>query len=178
MRPATFSMPETSASVPRTLEIVPFVISPGAYINNGTFVNGSGGATIQLALFIQGVQLALTINRASITFDHTAPGEITNGTISGVLGTEELVSGIEKVAGRISTQLCGGSTLDTIKQTIRQASDIKSDGTNAAGVPCDAISIGLGFTGKQIGEPKTVAVDVAPPADPCTAGDAGAEAGQ
>ena len=86
----------------------PIVPITGAYINNGTFVNGAGGATVELALFIQGVQLSLTINRASITFDHTAPNDITNGTISGVLGTEALVSGIEKVAGRISTQLCGG----------------------------------------------------------------------
>ncbi len=155
----------------------PIVPIDGAYINNGTFVNGSGGATVELSLLIQGVSLSLSINRASITFDHTAPAEITNGTISGVINTEALVTGIEKVAGRISTQLCGGSTLDTIKQTIRQASDIRDDGTNAAGVDCNAISIGLGFTGKQIGEPKTIAKDTAPPPDPCTAGDAGADGG-
>lgn len=129
------------------------------------------------SLLIQGVSLSLSINRASITFDHTAPAEITNGTISGVINTEALVTGIEKVAGRISTQLCGGSTLDTIKQTIRQASDIRDDGTNSVGVDCNAISIGLGFTGKQIGEPKTIAQDVAAPPDPCTAGDAGADGG-
>ena len=156
----------------------PIVPITGAYINNGTFVNGTGGAVVELSLFIQGVQLSLTINRAAITFDHTAPNEITNGTISGVINTEALVTGIEKVAGRISTQLCGGSTLDTIKQTIRQASDIRSDGTNAAGVPCDAISIGLGFTGKKIGDPKTVAKDAVPPPDPCSATDAGADAQQ
>ena len=157
----------------------PIVPINGAYINNGTFVNGAGGATVELSLFIQGVQLSLAINRAAITFDHSAPNEITNGTISGVINTEALVTGIEKVAGRISTQLCGGSTLDTIKQTIRQASDIKADGTNAAGAPCDAISIGLGFTGKKIGDAKTVAVDVAPPPDPCTTpADAGADSSQ
>ena len=153
---------------------IPFV---GAYINNGTFVNGAGGATVELSLFIQGVQLSLTINRAAIVFDHTAPNDATNGTISGVIGTEALVSGIEKVAGRISTQLCGGSTLDTIKQTIRQASDILQDGSNRAGVPCDSISIGLGFTGKKIGDPKTIAVDAVAPPDPCKAGDGGTDGG-
>lgn len=156
----------------------PIIPINGAYINNGTFVNGSGGATVELALFIQGVQLSLSINRAAITFDHTAANEITNGTISGVIGTEALVSGIEKVAGRISTQLCGGSTLDTIKQTIRQASDILQDGTNAAGKNCDAISIGIGFTGKRIGDLKTVATDAVPPPDPCAAGDGGTDGGQ
>ena len=155
----------------------PIVPIAGAYINNGTFVNGSGGATVELSLFIQGVQLSLVINRAAITFDHQPPNDITNGTISGVINTESLVTGIEKVAGRISTQLCGGSTLDTIKQTIRQASDIRDDGTNAAGIPCNAISIGLGFTGKRIGAPKTVATDTPPPPDPCKAGDAGADGG-
>jgi len=155
----------------------PIVPITGAYVNNGTFVNGAGGATVELALFIQGVELSLTINRAAITFDHTAPNDITNGTISGVLGTEALVTGIEKVAGRISTQLCGGSTLDTIKQTIRQASDIRQDGTNAPGVDCDGISIGLGFTGKRIGDPKTVATDAVPPPDPCAAGDGGTDGG-
>lgn len=147
----------------------PIVPIQGAYINNGTFVNGSGGATVELSLFIQGVQLSLTINRAAITFDHQPPNDITNGTISGVINTEALVSGIEKVAGRISTQLCGGSTLDTIKQTIRQASDILEDGTNRVGVPCNAISIGLGFTGKRIGPPATIATDAPPPPDPCKA---------
>jgi hypothetical protein len=155
----------------------PIVPITGAYINNGTFVNGAGGATVELSLFIQGIALSLTINRAYITFDHTAPDEITNGTISGVLGTEALVSGIEKVAGRLSTQLCGGSTLDTIKQTIRQASDILEDGSNKAGVPCTGISIGLGFTGKRIGPPTTIATDKPPPPDPCNAADGGADGG-
>lgn len=156
----------------------PIVPITGAYINNGTFVNGAGGATVELSLFIQGVALSLTINRAVISFDHTGPNDITNGTISGVINTEALVSGIEKVAGRISTQLCGGSTLDTIKATIRGASDILSDGTNRPGVGCDAISIGLGFNGKRIGDPKTVAMETAPPPDPCLAADGGTDSGK
>lgn len=138
-----------------------------AYITNGTFVNGSGGATVALSLYIQGVSLDLTINKAIITFDHSAPGDITNGTIAGVIATDALISGIEKVAGRISTQLCGGSTLDSIKQTIKQASDILSDGTNKAGVDCNAISIGIGFTGKLVANPTTIAPPDETPPDPC-----------
>lgn len=156
----------------------PIVPIEGAYINKGTWVNGAGGANVELSLFIQGVALTLNIRKAVITFDHKPPNDIANGTIAGVISTEELVTGIEKVAGRISTQLCGGSTLDTIKTTIRQASDILQDGSNKAGVPCDAISIGIGFTGKRIGPPKTVAKESAPPPDPCTTpADAGADGG-
>jgi len=147
----------------------PTITIADAYINNGTFVNGSGGTTVELSLFIQGVALTLKINKAIITFDHKPPNDIANGTIAGVIGTEELVSGIEKVAGRISEQLCGGSTLDTIKTTIRQASDILLDGSNREGVACDAISIGIGFSGKRIGPPKTIAVEGAVPPDPCAA---------
>ncbi|MDB4945287.1 MAG: hypothetical protein JWP97_4821 [Labilithrix sp.] len=153
----------------------PIVPINGAYINNGTFVNGAGGATVQLSLLISGQTLSLTINKAVITFKHAPPNDITNGTISGVIDTEALVSGIEKVAGRISPTLCGGATLETVKQTIRQASDIKGDGTNGPGA-CNAISIGLGFTGKRIGPPTTIAAPVPATPDPCTATpDAGAD---
>lgn len=136
----------------------PQVAINDAYINNGTFVNGTGGATIQLALSIQGQTLALNINKAIITFDHSGASDLTNGTIAGVIGTEQLLDGISKVAGNISKDLCTGSTLDSIKQTIRQASDILEDGTNKAGVPCTGISVGIGFSAKKVANP-TKAVD-------------------
>jgi hypothetical protein len=154
----------------------PQVAINDAFMTNGTFVNGSGGASVKLALYIQGVSLDLTINKAIITFDHSAPNDATNGTIAGIIATDELITGIEKVAGRISTQLCGGSTLDSIKQTIRQASDILADGTNKAGVPCSGISVGLGFTAKRIGNPTKLAPPDKVPADPCAApADAGTD---
>lgn len=52
--------------------------------------------------------------------------------------------------------LCSGSAFDSIAQQISQAQDIQLDGTNAAGTPCTAISIGLGFDGVQIGPVDTV----------------------
>jgi hypothetical protein len=158
----------------------PIVPIDGAYITNGTFVNGSGGAKVELSLDFTGAALSLVINRATITFKHAPPNDITDGTISGVINTEDLVTAIEKIAGRISEQLCNSSTLDTTKSTIRQASDIRDDGTNPEGVPCNAISIGLGFTGKRIGAPKTIAKEPPASPDPCTtpAGDAGADGGQ
>jgi hypothetical protein len=158
----------------RAMPIVPI---SNAYVNNGTFVNGAAGADVQLSLEIQGHQLSLTIRHAAITFDHTAPAEINNGTISGVINTDELVTGITSVAGSISPMFCGGSTLETILSVIRQASDIHSDGTNAPGTPCDAISIGIGFTARQIGPIKTPAKPTVAPADPCADAGAGGDAG-
>lgn len=154
----------------------PQVPISGAYINNGTFVNGSAGAQVQLALLIQNTTLNLTVNHAVITFDHSAPDDITNGTIAGVVDVTDLISGIDSVAGSLSTQLCSGDLLKTVETTIKSAADIMSDGTNKAGAECNAISIGIGFTGKRIGDPKTVAPDPAPAPDPCTATDAGPDA--
>ena len=155
----------------------PIVPISGAYVNNGTFVNGATGADVQLALQIQGKQLSLTIRHAAITFDHAAPAELNNGTISGVIKTEELVSGLTSVAGSISPMLCGGATLETILSVIRQASDIRADGTNGPGAACDAISIGIGFTAKQIGPAKTLAKPTPPAPDPCADAGAGGDAG-
>ena len=82
------------------------------------------------------------------------------------------------VAGSISPMLCGGATLDTILSVIRQASDIRADGTNGPGAACDAISIGIGFTAKQIGPAKTLAKPTPPAPDPCAdAGAGGGDAG-
>ncbi|WP_146652812.1 hypothetical protein [Labilithrix luteola] len=148
----------------------PTVAISDAYINNGTFVNGTGGSTVKLSIAVQGQNLTLNINHAIITFDHSSPDELTNGTIAGVLATEELVTGITNIASSLTDQLCSGSMLETVLQTIRQASDILQDGSNHAGIPCDGIAIGLGFNAHRIGPPKTVAPpSTSTPQDKCKA---------
>ena len=150
-----------------------------AYINNGTFVSGdltTGGITVSISLVFQGVALTLSVNHAVITFDHTADTDATNGTIAGVIDTNQLITGLKSVAGRISSSLCG-SAFDGIAQQITQASDIMSDGTNASGKNCDGISIGLGFTAKEVKTPTQIETsDAAVPPDPCAASDGGTPA--
>ena len=143
-----------------------------AYIVNGTFVNGSPG-DLTLNLAIGGVALDLAIHSAVITFDHPAATKAINGTIAGVINTEELITGLKTVAGRISTSLCTGSAFESIAQQIRQASDIMSDGSNASGKACNGISIGLGFTADEIGKPSAIAALATPTDNPCTTSDAG-----
>lgn len=149
----------------------PATPAPGAYIANGTFVSGNlatGGITVSLSLVFEGVALTLSVNHAVITFDHTTPNVAGNGTIAGVIDTTQLISGLQSVAGRISTSLCGAA-FTGIAQQIMQASDIIHDGTNTMGVPCDGISIGLGFTGALVANPDMVDVsDAAVPPDPCS----------
>lgn len=157
----------------------PIVPLPGAYINKGVFVNGRGGATVNLAIGISGQSLSLTIKKAIITFKHNpATKEITEGVIAGVLDTEQFITGIGSVAGRFSSQLCEGSTVEGVKEKIRAASDMMADGSQNPAATCDGISVGIGFTGKQVGNPTKVAPTSEPPADPCKGGtDAGTDSG-
>ncbi len=162
----------------------PQVPISGAYINKGVFVNGKGGAQVKLSLSISGQSLALTINKAIISFKHNPAGKaLDEGTIAGVINTEEFVNGIASVAGRFSTELCAGATVEGIKGSIRSASDMLSDGTQDPSRSCDGISVGLGFTAKQVGNPtKTVQPEI-PQDDPCNPTnpppdeDAGSDAG-
>jgi hypothetical protein len=136
---------------------------PNAYVVNGTFVNGTPGE-VDLSLSIGGVFITLTIKQATITMNQS----VTNsGIIAGVLNTEDLITQLQMVAGRISTSLCSGQAFQSIAAQIRQASDIMSDGTNNAGTTCDGISIGLGFNAVEIGKPMTVAPPPTPSPDPC-----------
>lgn len=168
-----FSEEEGKAPTFTTADDWPYIQDPqvpisGAYINKGVFVNGTGGAQVKLSLSISGQSLSLTINKAIITFKHNpATKALEGGTIAGVINTEEFVSGIAGVAGRFSTDLCAGSTVEGIKGSIRQASDMLADGTQDPSKECDGISVGLGFTAKQVGKPTKVVQPEIPQDDPC-----------
>jgi hypothetical protein len=136
-----------------------------AFIVGGQWVNGVG-TDVKLSLAFGGVALDINIHKATIVFNH-AGADATNGTIAGVIDTAELINGLRSVAGRISDSLCSGSAFDSIAQQITQASDILTDGTNAGGTPCTAISIGIGFTAKEISPPTTVADLGTPSPDKC-----------
>ena len=51
------------------------------------------------------------------------------------------------VDGSSTTCVCGGCAFDGILQQLGQASDLLKDGSNPTGRPCDAISIGMTFSG-------------------------------
>jgi hypothetical protein len=154
---------------------------PKAYQANGTFVNGSPG-DLDLNLSIGGETIDVKVHSALITFDPKSPGAVTNGTIAGVLVSQELVNSLQQVAGRISTSLCSGSAFQSIAQQILQASDIIIDPgsgavSNTSGQSCNGISIGLGFEGTEIAvpTPADIVAPQAPSPDPCA--DAGGGGG-
>ena len=155
-----------------------------AYVVNGTWVNGQN-VDVSLTLGIMGIELSLTIHNAIITFEHSADAKATNGTIAGVINTQELINGLGLVVGRITNgSICPGSpTFMSIAGQIQQASDITTDPTkNAAGVMCDGISVGLGFNSDQIAGASMLPiaqVSGCPAADPCNpdAGSGSCDAG-
>ncbi|MEZ4301297.1 MAG: hypothetical protein R3B70_40555 [Polyangiaceae bacterium] len=150
----------------------PKVKFPNAYlVKDGsgarTWVSG-GYADITLNLSVGGFTLGLTIGSAVITTEITAGNDKgTNGTIAGILDTEQLISELAKVAGSFDPSLCPpSSTFESIAQQIRQASDILTDGGQDPTKDCNGISIGLGFDMQQV-QLGPVAPESTPGEDPC-----------
>jgi hypothetical protein len=118
---------------------------PNSYMTGRTWVSGPG-SVVTMTLLVGGVTFSLKITKAVITAELNATNTGgTNGVIAGILDTEQVVSTISQLAGRISTSLCDGSALDEVKNSIRKASDIMSDGTQNPNATCNGITVGLGF---------------------------------
>ena len=148
---------------------------PTSYVNEHTWVSGTPGQ-LNLNLAVQGYNLALNITNAVITAEMNAGRtEATNGIIAGVIPTEPLIEQLRAIAGSFDKGLCSGTTFDSLADQIRQASDILSDGTQDASKPCDAISVGLGFSSKPIAKPTNDDIGEASPPqpDPCAEGGGG-----
>ncbi len=147
---------------------------PAAFQAHGTFVNGSPSDLV-LSLLLTGEAMQLTLHAGIVTFDAQAPGSVTNGTIAGVLNTQELIAAMQMVAGNISTSLCSGSAFQSIASQIEQTSDMVLSGSavsNGPGTICNAISIGIGFDATEVAlpTPADVAPPVPPPPNPCASG--------
>jgi hypothetical protein len=149
------------------------IVFPEAYIAGKTWVSGTKG-TVSLQLSISGFTVSLDIKNAFVTVDLEG-GKGTNGTIAGVLDTEQLVSQIGKVAAAFDTSFCDpeSPTLVSILNQLRQASDILKDGSQDPSKECDGISIGLGFDTAAV-KLGPVAKPGDPPPDPCAMGTGGA----
>jgi hypothetical protein len=131
------------------------------YVADGTFV-GSVGHEVTLTLLLNGGVLPLRIQHATVTFvsQGTHAG---SGILAGVILTRDLVSATQAYAA----ERCASAfvTQDFVS-LVEQAADILHDGTNRAGVPCDAISVGIGFDADEIGAPTVVGEPATYPA-PC-----------
>ena len=128
-------------------------------------VTAHASAPIHLDIDHNGVTMPLVLHDATIVFTHASREEATAGTIAGVLDLQEFTEAMRQIAGHISPSLCG-SGFDGIAAQFAAAADILKDGSNRAGVACDGISVGFGFTALLVANPTTT-IDVPAPVDPC-----------
>lgn len=159
------------------------------YISDGVFVNGAPLDEVTLMLPLSPAfgkfPLILPIRHAVITFEHPADGgagNVSGGIIAGVIDVQQLVASVREFAGSAGGAWCASALLDQLVQTILQAPDILLDGTNQPGVPCDAISIGIGigFDADEIAPPSVVGTPapIATPRVDAASEDAGDDAGE
>lgn len=147
-------------------------------IVDGNFVSGAGTGSLAVPLTLSAtsisVTLTLTIHDPVVLFHHVAgsPSAASDGTIAGVLDPAEFIAAFRLALGQLSKSLC--SSADGVAAEMSQALDLLADGTNVAGVTCNAISIGIGFEASHVANPTTVVPAPLPPPDVCAdAGDGG-----
>lgn len=139
---------------------------PAATLTGNTLA--AGGGTLLLNVGVSGtLAMHLTLRaatvRAALSADHAS---ISNGILAGVLDTEEFAAEFKRVMGAFSPDLCEGQAVESVLNQIRQASDIRNDGTNGAAGTCNGISIGIGFDG-ALTSLGPVAGATPPDPDPC-----------
>ena len=122
----------------------------GAYVTSGEFVSGAP-LSLQLVIALDGQLLKLPLQHAVITFNTASSTHASGGIVAGIIAAQDLVNAMQGIAGAISTSLCSAATFAQIATSIEQAADIMTDGTNEAGIPCNGISVGIGFDADEMG---------------------------
>ncbi len=136
-----------------------------SYVNGHHWVSSPPGS-YEIRLLVD-YPLVLSLQHAVITMELSPDRSSgSNGIIAGILEVEPFIEEVRKLLGSSSPSLCEGTTFDSLADSIRQASDILSDGTQDPNKTCDAISVGLGFEASAV-QLGGVAAPAPPPADPC-----------
>ena len=145
----------------------PTIAFAGGYMASRVWISGPPVPKLALSFPMGGIDSPIPLAHAQIAMTVSADGSsVADGIIAGVIPTEDYITSLKLIAGRISTSLCNGSAFESIAQQIRQASDVMADGTNGPGRACDAISFAWGFEGKRV-KLGAVAPVPTPTPDPC-----------
>lgn len=154
----TYGVDPTSLATPSDLTMA-LVSFDHAYLVGNVLV---AHATGDLPLRIEGTDWPIHEPTITITLDATHTHGA-NGTIAGVIRTDDATAAMRTVAGRADPSLCTGATIDSILMQMQQASDILTDRSQDATMPCDAISVGIGFDAVVV---QLGAIGAAPTPDP------------
>ncbi len=115
----------------------------------GNVWTSGAGATITLSVPTGPSTITLTIHKAQVSLNLSADHKSAmGGIIGGVLDTEEFIKEIKKAIYSVDPAYC--ALIGTVEKQIRQDSDILNDGTQDKTKTCDGISIGFGFTMKEV----------------------------
>lgn len=151
------------------------VTFPTAYVVSGTFVAVDSKGVLHIHIELApSSPLDLAIHDPIISFVHSDPLTAAWGVIAGVLDPDEVVESARRMArSTVPYQVCG-SKFDSLEKQIRDLVDIMLDRSNPKDVPCNAISIGIGFEATLVAKPTRVGEAAPLPSDRCAA-DAGAD---
>jgi hypothetical protein len=143
------------------------LVATDSYVTGNTWVGRFHGVlTVELP-WLKGITMHLRIGDPVVTMAlDPSRGGVEEGTIAGVIATEDLLAEARDEALRVDASLCPGtSTMKAILAEISMASDIMADGTQDPARTCDGISIGLGFSARRVRLGPVVAAPVIPPAE-------------
>ncbi len=126
-------------------------------IASGVWSNGIPG-DVPLTLAFGGVSIDVVVHHATVSFRHDSAHHANGGIVAGVINTSEFLAGLQPLFKQIGA--CPYTY--ALNPQIEAASDILDDGTNESGVPCNAISVGIGFTADEALSPNSVTGDPVP----------------
>lgn len=158
-----------NADASSVLQLSPMVASthfPNSSLNGLELITTVGDqARIGVHLGFVDYDLPLVLHRARLRVTYAEDGRSSIVQLGGVLDTEQVVTAFQAVAHRISTDLCTGASVDGVADQVRGAADIRLDGTQDPGLPCNGISIGVAAKARAATIGSTVVIPVA--SDPC-----------
>ena len=138
----------------------------GSYVSDHVWVSGVG--SFQIMLPFPDMPLTVLVERGVVTM-RLAPDRqsAVEGIIAGVLPVEPFLEEVAKMAGSFDASFCEGSTVENIKDQLRQGADMMVSGDHDPNKVCDGISVGIAFTAKSVQIGGTI--DGPPIEDPCSA---------
>lgn len=129
----------------------PVVSFPKSTLDGTTFDSGPNASGPDGWVLVQVETVAVRIPIHKMRIHGTLKsGSIDDGIISGIIKTDELIAETKRILGTANQAFCSGSVFDGIATQIKQLQDIRDDGTQDPGKPCNAISIGLGFSAQKV----------------------------
>jgi hypothetical protein len=146
----TDGWPVSAASVGDAGVSTPRFVSNGAYVSGGTLV----AALPTVALTLQGggmCTITLYLTAGVLTgqlLQSSGQWHLKSGILAARWALADVFKSLSSYRDNNGTPVCTNQapTYDFAKQAICQDADILVDGTQPRSAPCDALSIGLGFT--------------------------------